>query len=197
MFAPPVISPALLAERFVQLLPEYLPGVDTGAFAVTDRRRCWNKTLKAVLAVIAKEKNAAVEIGSAVQTPIGDQLALSWKRDGAVVFTVATGWGDRSEVERALEWLEALKSPQKLFVYACSKWQEAVREQIHAALLRYPYHLEGEQYLFMNLLGLESKMHLLVADMPRHGPLVSYQPHLLQPLPGSPFLWSTRSGVAR
>ncbi len=138
---------------------------------------------------MAKEKKAEVEIGSAPQTSLGDQFALFWKRDGAVVFSVATGWGDRGEVETALEWFEAFKSPQKLFVYACVKWQQAVLEQIHAALLRYPYHLEGEQYLFMNLLGTENKMHLLTAEMPRNGPLVSYQPHLLRPLPGSPFTW--------
>ena len=197
MFADPIIPPGAFAERFAQLMPEYLPGVDTGAFAVTDRRRCWNKTLKSVLAVIAKERKAETQIDTPVQTSVGDQLALSWKREGAVVFSVATGWGDRAEVEQTLEWFEAMKSPQKLFVFTCSKWPEAVLEQIHAALLRYPYHIEGEQYLFMNLLGMENKLHLLTAVMPRNGPLASYQPDLLQPVPGSPFAWRVRQGALR
>ena len=32
MFSQHVVTPAAFAERFVELLPEYLPGVDTGAF---------------------------------------------------------------------------------------------------------------------------------------------------------------------
>ena len=52
MFQRHAITPEKFAARFVELLPEYLPGVDTGAFEATDRRRCWNKTLNAVLTVI-------------------------------------------------------------------------------------------------------------------------------------------------
>jgi hypothetical protein len=55
MFSQHVLTPTAFAVRFAELLPEYLPGVDTGAFEPTDRRRCWNKTLKAVLTVMGKE----------------------------------------------------------------------------------------------------------------------------------------------
>ena len=37
-------------------IPEYLPGTDTGAAEPTDRRICWNKTLKALLSAIGKER---------------------------------------------------------------------------------------------------------------------------------------------
>ena len=35
--------------------------------------------------------------------------------------------------------------------------------------LRYSYHVEGQQYLFMNLLGAENRFHLLSSDLDRNG----------------------------
>jgi hypothetical protein len=198
MFPQHVVTPATFARRFVELLPEYLPGVDTGAFEATDRRRCWNKTLKAVLTVIGEDDNGLnVAVHNPMMTLLKDQSSLLWQHDGTPVFAMTTGWGDRNELEMCLEWLEALKCPQKLFVYSCSKWQESVLDQIRAALLRYPYHIEGEQYLFMNLVGAENRFDLFVADLDRSGRQPSRQDTFLRPVTGSPFSWNTRQKVAR
>ncbi len=195
MFSQHVVTPGAFATRFVQLLPEYLPGVDTGAFEPTDRRRCWNKTLKAVLTVIGKEDNGlTVAAQNPTVTMLKDQSSVLWQRDGASVFAMTTGWGDRNELETCLQWLEAFKCPQKLFVYSCTKWQDAVLDQILSVLLHYPYHMEGEQYLFMNLLGAENRFHLLSADLDRNGPQSSAHDSILQPVPGSPFSWRTKQG---
>ena len=169
MFSQHVLTPTAFALRFVELLPEYLPGVDTGAFEATDRRRCWNKTLNAVLTVIGNELGGLhVAAQNPMMTLLKDQSSLMWQRDGAPVFAMTTGWGSRNELEASLEWLEAFKCPQKLFIYSCTKWQEAVLDQIRAALFRYPYHLEGEQYLCMNLVGAENRVYLL-RDPKLHG----------------------------
>src|ERR1700730_10099087 len=113
MFSQHVLTPTAFALRFVELLPEYLPGVDTGAFEPTDIRRCWNKTLRAVLTVIGKE---AGDINVAAQSPMmtlfTDQSSLLWQRNGTSLLAMATGWGDRNELEMSLEWLEAFKCPQ-------------------------------------------------------------------------------------
>ena len=192
MFSQHVVTPAAFATRFVELLPEYLPGVDTGAFEPTDRRRCWNKTLNAVLTVIGKEDYGLdVSMENPTMIPLRDQTSLLWQRDRVALFAMTSAWGDRSEVERSLEWLEAFKCPQKLFVYSCSKWREAVLDQIRAALLRYPYHLAGEQYLFLNLVGAENRFDLLSADVHQGGQL-SKQDTLLRPVEGSPFSWRTK-----
>jgi hypothetical protein len=191
MFPQHVFTPASFALRFVDLIPEYLPGVDTGAFEPTDIRRCWNKTLKAVLTVIGKDDNGlSVAPQSPTMTLLKDQSSLLWLRDGAPVFAMATGWGDRSELDASLECLESFKCPQKFFVYSCARWHDAVLDQIRAALLRYPYHMEGEQYLFMNLVGPESRFHLLFADLKRSGRQASIEDIVLRPTPGSPFSWS-------
>jgi hypothetical protein len=193
MFAQHVLTPTAFALRFVELLPEYLPGVDTGAFEATDRRRCWNKTLKAVLTVIGKEDcGLTVTTENPMMTVLKDQSSLLWKRDGAPLFAMTTGWGDRSELEVSLECLESFKCPQKLFIYTCSRWQEAVLDQIGAVLLRYPYHIQGEQYLFLNLVGPENRFHLFSADLDRSGRQPSRHDTLLRPVPGSPFNWSTK-----
>lgn len=195
MFSEHVVAPAAFAIRFVELLPEYLPGVDTGAFEPTDRRRCWNKTLRALLTVLGKEqKGLTVAVENPRMTLLKDQSSLLWEREDTPLFAMTTGWGDRSELGISLEWLEAFKCPQKLFVYTCSKWQEAVLDQIRSALLRYPYHIEGEQYLFMNLVGAESRLYLHLTDIDHSGRQPFEQETLLHPVAGSPFSWSKRRG---
>jgi hypothetical protein len=193
MFVHHVVTPETFAVRFVELLPEYLPGVDTGAFEATDRRRCWNKTLSAVLTVIGNELGGLqVAAQNPMMTLLKDQSSLMWQRDGAPVFAMTTGWGSRNELEASLEWLEAFKCPQKLFIYSCTKWQEAVLDQIRAVLFRYPYHLDGEQYLFMNLVGAENRVYLLVANLNRSGRSTSMDDIVLRPVPGSPLSWRTK-----
>lgn len=192
MFPQHVLTPVAFAGRFVQLLPEYLPGVDTGAFEPTDRRRCWNKTLRAILTVMGKDDNGLdVPVQDPALTHLKDQSSLLWQDDGASLFAMTTGWGDRKELENSLEWLESFKCPQKLFIYSCTKWQDAVLDQIRGILFRYPYHLEGEQYLFMNLLGAENRFHLLFADLKQNGRQSAAPDGILHPVSGSPFSWST------
>jgi hypothetical protein len=193
MFSRHVIEPGAFVRRFVALLPEYLPGVDTGAFEPSDTRRCWNKTLRAILTVIAKDAGLNVEAENPTTAPLKDQSSVIWQREGVPVFAMATGWGNRSELETCFGSLEAFKCPQKLFVYSCAKWQEAVLDQIGAALLRYPYHVEGEQYLFMNLVGGENRLYLQVAGLDRNGP----QTAVLKPVEGSPFGWKTGTRGAK
>jgi hypothetical protein len=104
-----------------------------------------------------QENNPTVPVQNPTMTLLKDKSSLLWQRDVASVFAMTTGWGDRSELEMSLQWLATFKCSQKLFVYTCSKWQEAVLDQIRAALFRYPYHIAGEQYFFMNLAGPENR----------------------------------------
>lgn len=187
-----VIAPEVLARRMAELIPEYLPGMDTGAAEPSDRRICWNKTLKALLSAIAAEHYVQVEVDPASHVPKDEQLDLRWRRGDGAVLAASTGWGDRDSLERRLQKFESLKARQKLFIYTCSRWQDAVLEQISAALLRYPFHVEGEQYLFVNLVGAESKMYVHVAEMTKNGPLERYHPDMLRSVPGSPFTWRSR-----
>jgi hypothetical protein len=187
-----LIAPEALASRIAELIPAYLPGMDTGAAEETDRRICWNKTLKALLTAIAAEHSVQVEIDLSSRTHQDEQLDLYWKRGDGIVLAATTGWGDRSSLERRLQRLETLKAIQKLFIYTCSRWKDAVLEQINAALLRYPFHVQGEQYIFVNLLGVESSMHVHTVEITSYGPLKSYSPDLLRLAPGSPFAWKRR-----
>ncbi len=190
MFNDPVIPPDVLVRRIAELIPEYLPGMDTGAAEPTDRRLCWNKTLKALLILIGKERHCEVEYELPAIHLADQQLNLHWKRGDGILLAAGTGWGDRAELEQQLQRLQRLKAAEKVFIYTCNRWQQAVLDQIHAALLRYPFHLAGEEYLFVNLLGSESRMQVYSTHIKNSGPLSSYIPNLLQPLPGSPFLWT-------
>jgi hypothetical protein len=189
-----LIAPEALARRIAELIPEYLPGMDTGAAEATDRRICWNKTFKALLSAIAAEHSMRVEVDPLTRTPQDEQLDLYWKRGDGIVLAALTGWGDRNSLERRLQRLEALKAIHKLFIYTCNRWQEAVLEQINAALLRFPFHVAGEQYIFVNLLGTESSMHVHAVEITADGPLKIYRPDFVRPVSGSPFPWTRRGG---
>src|SRR5437870_12724919 len=89
------------------------------------------------------------------------------------------------------------KAPQKTIIYSCAKWQDAVLEQLGAALLRYPHHIEGEQYLALNLLGSEQKMAAHSFVIPRNGNLNPGDLERLLPVPGSPYPWGDRRREAR
>ena len=65
-------------------------------------------------------------------------------------------------------------------------------QQLAAALLRYPHHIEGEQYLALNLLGSEQEMAAQSIVIPRNGNLNPGDLDRLAPLPGSPFPWGDR-----
>jgi hypothetical protein len=194
MFPPHTVSPAVLAARLQTLIPEYLPGLDTGAFEPTDRRRCWNKTISKSLELVAREDlglRGVVE--NSALTPQQEQLRLSWRRDGRTVFAMATAWGGRAEVQQGLDYLEELKSPDKLLVYSCTKWQDAVIDQIEGSLLEYPYHLKGERYLFFNLLGMQNRFELMTCEVDHDGLPYNREDVRLHPVSGSPFAWSTGS----
>jgi hypothetical protein len=181
-----VISTGVLVKKIAELIPEYLPGMDTGAAEPTDRRICWNKTLESLLTVVGKEHGVAVQVDTPAHED--EQLSLYWKRGDAILLAAFTGWGDRNSLERRLQRLESIKAGQKILLYTCNRWQQAVLEQIHAALLRYTDHLAGEQYLFINLLGSETRMLAHRVDIPKNGAL-EYRPDLLQLVDGSPFVW--------
>jgi hypothetical protein len=125
------------------------------------------------------------------------QLTLYWKRGDGIMATFLSAWGDRQELERRFQILETIKAPQKTIIYSCAKWQDAVLEQLGAALLRYPHHIEGEQYLALNLLGSEQKMAAHSIVIGRNGNLNPGDLERLLPLPGSPYPWGDRRKGSR
>lgn len=178
-----------LALRLAELIPEYLPGVDTGAFEASDRRRCWNKTLKYCFEALAEEMGMHQRAGEqALPAPV-DQLAIEWQKDGVLALTLLTGWGDRESMDRSLAWLLAVKSPTKVLVYSCARWSEEVNEQIRGALHQYPYHVAGESYLLLNVVGAQRRLSAMRLDVRDTGRIVDWAVTALVPVPGSPFSW--------
>ncbi len=60
--------------------------------------------------------------------------------------------------KKAFYRLLILKAPQKVLLYSCAKWKEEVLEQLTGAVMRYPQHIQGEQYLAVNLAAMEGKV---------------------------------------
>ena len=77
------------------------------------------------------------------------------------------------------------------------KWQDAVWEQLGAALLRYPHHIEGEQYSTVKLPGSEQNMAAQAIVIPRNRNLNPGDLERLLPVPGSPYPWGDRRREAR
>lgn len=186
-----------LTREIASLLPEYLPGVSTGSAALTEGRSCWIHAWKALLTAVGRERSMEIAVHEEGDSALARQLTLYWKHGDGIMAAFLSGWGDRQELERRFQMLETIKAPQKAIIYSCAKWQDAVLEQLGAALLRYPHHLEEEQYLALNLLGSEQKMAAHSIVIPRSGNLEPGDLDRLLPLPGSPFSWGDRRRGSR
>ncbi len=178
-----------LVREIVRLLPEYLPGVSTGSAAITEGRSCWIQAWKGLLTAFGRQYAMEISLHEEGDSGIARQLTLYWKRGDGLMAAFLSGWGDRQELERRFQRLETIKAPQKVIIYSCVKWQEAVLEQLQAALLRYPHHITGEQYLALNVLGTEKRLAAHCITIPRDGILNQSDLGLMRPLAGSPFKW--------
>lgn len=185
----PLVALADLTREIARLLPEYLPGVDTGAAAITEARSCWIKAWEALLTTLGRERGMEIAVQEEGDSSLARQVRLYWKQGDGAMAAFFSGWGDRQELERRFQALEMIKAPQKAIIYSCVKWQGAVVEQLQAALLRYPHHIEGEQYLMLNLLGSEQRVAAHAITIPRSGSLQARDLEAMRPLPGSPYLW--------
>jgi hypothetical protein len=186
-----------LTREIVRLLPEYLPGVSTGSAALTEGRSCWIQAWKALLTAVGRERSMNIALHEEGDSALARQLTLYWKRGDGIMAAFLSGWGDRQELERRFQVLETIKAPQKAIIYSCMKWQDAVLEQLGAALLRYPHHIQGEQYLALNLLGNEQKLAAHSIVITHDGNLDKRDLERLLPLPGSPYLWGDRHRESR
>jgi hypothetical protein len=186
-----------LTREIVRLLPEYLPGVSTGSAALTEGRSCWIQAWKALLTALGRERSMNLALHEEGDSALARQLTLYWKRGDGIMAAFLSGWGDRQELERRFQVLETIKAPQKAIIYSCTKWQDAVLEQLGAALLRYPHHIQGEQYLALNLLGNEQKLAAHSIVITHDGNLDKRDLERLLPLPGSPYLWGDRHRESR
>ena len=181
-----------LTREIARLLPEYLPGVSTGSAALTEGRSCWIQAWKALLTALGRERSMNIALHEEGDSALARQLTLYWKHGDGIMAAFLSGWGDRQELERRFQVLETIKAPQKAIIYSCMKWQDAVLEQLGAALLRYPHHIQGEQYLALNFLGSEQKLAAHSIVIARDGNLDKRDLERLLPLPGSPYPWGDR-----
>jgi hypothetical protein len=182
------LSPEDLAGEIARLLPEYVPGIETGVAEYTDKRACWTKTLRSIFEVIARSRGIAADDHGAGDFSSDRQVKVFWHDGDALLLAALSGWGERSDLERSFGRLMLLKSPQKVIVYTCLKWQEAVIDQLTAALMRYPHHIEGEQYIAVNLLAAQGKVFAMVCTVPHSGRL-DLEEATFHPVRGSPFVW--------
>jgi hypothetical protein len=185
-----------IAARVALLLPEYLPGTETGPATITDLRSCWIKSTRHLIETLGREYNLPVHSEQKGDVTARQQLRCYWKRGDAIALAAFSGWGDRDELERSFQALEQLKAAQKVIIYTCARWQDAVLDQLSGALLRYPDHIEGEQYIALNILAAESR---LIAHARQIGPggARSMYDLTFDSVPGSPFaLGASRSAMA-
>jgi hypothetical protein len=185
-----VFSPAVFASEVARLLPEYLPGTETGPATITDRRSCWIRSMRALFEALGRHHGMRVCVEEPGATALGRQLHVFWKRGDAVSLALYSGWGDREELEKAFQALELLKVPHKVILYSCARWQEAVLDQLSGALLRYPHHIEGEQYISLNVVGAERRLTAHCRPILISGSLKTSDIDFRE-LSGSPYRWGS------
>lgn len=181
-----------LVKAFARLLPDYLPGRETGSTTITDLRSCWIKSTRGTLEALAHQYQINFQVDDALGVEGHKQLKVQWTRGDGVALAALSGWGSRDDLENSFQRLERIKAPQKVIIYSCARWHEAVLDQLSAALLRYPHHIEGECYISVNLLGNESTVACHAVEI-RHSGILTLPEALMRPVTGSPFRWGTAS----
>ena len=177
-----------LLRDFSRRMAAYVPGTDTGGAEYTDKRSCWTKSTMSALQALARERQVKMLVTEHSAYGTLRQLNALWAQGEAIVLAIGSGWGDREELEESFYRLLILKARQKVLLYSCAKWKEAVLEQLTGAVMRYPQHIQGEQYLAVNLAAVEGKVFGAVCEVPHDGPLTLQESRFL-PLPGSPYNW--------
>jgi hypothetical protein len=187
---PLLLDAEKLLRDFSRRMVAYVPGADTGGAEYTDKRTCWTKSTMSALQALAREQQLKMIVTEHSAYGTLRQLNALWVQGEAIVLAIGSGWGDREELEESFYRLLILKAPQKLLLYSCAKWKEEVLEQLTAALMRYPQHIQGEQYLAVNLAALEGKVFGAGCEIPHDGSLTLQESRFL-PVGGSPFNWGT------
>jgi hypothetical protein len=185
-----IVGAEELPREISQRIAAYVPGFDTGGAEYTDKRSCWTKSTLSVLQALARERDVKMIVIEHSAFGTLRQLNALWVQGEAVVLAIGSGWGNREELEESFHRLLVLKAPQKLLLYSCTNWKEAVLEQLTGAMMRYPQHIQGEQYLAVNLAAMEGKVFANVCDVPHDGSLTLEESRFV-PLPGSPYEWGT------
>ena len=153
----PLLSAAELASLFTERLAEHLPGTDTGDPEITDKRTSWNKACQAAVDSLARSLELRMTSSSVSEFVPERQLdAILYKGD-APVLVIGSAWTDRAELDRSFHRLLLMKAPQKLLIYSCKKSQKDVLDQLSHAVVHFPYHLAGEEYVAVNIAGAEQQ----------------------------------------
>lgn len=183
-----IVTAEELAKGLSARLAEYLPGADTGQPEFVDKRTCWTKMAGQALGSYARALGVSADVNT--HSVFGEQRQYNalWTKGDAAILAIASAWGDREELERSFRGLLLVKAPQKLLLYTCAKWQDAVLDQLSGAVLRYPHHLEGEEYVAANLVGVERKVYATSFTVPHSG-MLKLPETTFRSIAGSPFRW--------
>jgi hypothetical protein len=69
-----------------------------------------------------------------------------------VVFAAESEWGKPGDIEDDFDKLMSIKAHDKLMLFTTFLQDSpAVVERLESALLKYPYHIEGEEYMALNV----------------------------------------------
>jgi hypothetical protein len=188
-----VLTAEKLALYFSERLSEHLPGTDTGNAEITDKRTCWNKACYDAIASLARSYDVQMSISKVSEFSPEYQLNAIWYKDEAPVLVVGSAWSDRAELDRSFSRLLMLKAPQKLLIYSCKKNQADVLDQLSHAVVHFPCHVAGEEYVAVNIAGAEKQALGTVLRVTNDGS-VPVSAAVFQPLEGSPYPFRQSKG---
>ena len=80
-------------------------------------------------------------------------LDLLWmdKKDWRIVLAVESEWGNQGEIESDFLKLLSVKAHKKLMIFSSANRTQDVMERIRALMVKYPFHLAGEEYMALDI----------------------------------------------
>jgi len=176
-FGAPVISAEALFEGLVRELSQ-------GGRPVLRQHEQLTTALRTGLKRLAEERALQLQTG-----PFGQFLVDHvWRKDNSGIFLVAESEWRRDDyhIQQDFEKLLFFKAPTKLFVYQSNPERRACEAAriATACLAGYEQHLEGEEYILIEIAPREARCFL--CKVPADGPMET--PKFTE-IRGSPHSW--------
>lgn len=149
LFGEPPISAEKLSEQLKQQAPIRAREIDP-----EEGDKAWTQAVRETLYEIGRRLK--YEPACSQKEPAGsevmlDQVWFPMEGDQHFVFAMECEWGNPQQVRYDFRKLVHVKAPLKMLVYTAkdNSKRMAKHEQIKDALIHYPYHVEGECYMFV------------------------------------------------
>jgi len=114
--------------------------------------RLWTRAVKHVLSEMGSKPGILVCCHGSENGEWLLDIAWFGREQHEILLAVESEWGKAGDIEDDFDKLMSIKARCKLLLFATFIHDSpAIVERLESALVKYPYHIEGEEYMALNV----------------------------------------------